>query len=154
MLWTFWRWQKVIYSEILYIRMSQMPNRPLQLVHFVFPFQTMWCPHGNFSFVFFISYAYICTCIRRHLKETIPSSSISRDLKKENKTYKLKRSILHKLHNEEGFKMERSSEQTCLWILCLIRNVKIQISRCETGWNCSKKLLWCANNPEIEIFID
>ena len=25
----------------------------------------------------FISYAHICTCIRRHLKETIPSSSIT-----------------------------------------------------------------------------
>ena len=25
----------------------------------------------------FINYAYICTCIRRHLKETIPSSSIA-----------------------------------------------------------------------------
>ena len=33
-------------------------------------------PHGNFPFVFFISYAYICTCIRRHFNETIPSSSI------------------------------------------------------------------------------
>ena len=52
-------------------------NRPFQLVHFVFPFQTTRCPHGNFPFVFFISYAYICTCIRRHLKETIPSSSIT-----------------------------------------------------------------------------
>ena len=29
------------------------------------------------SWEFFISYAYICTCIRRHLKETIPSSSIT-----------------------------------------------------------------------------
>ena len=29
------------------------------------------------SHFFFISYAYICTCIRRHLKETIPSSSIT-----------------------------------------------------------------------------
>jgi len=27
-------------------------NRPFQLVHFVFPFQTTWCPHGNFPFVF------------------------------------------------------------------------------------------------------
>ena len=26
---------------------------------------------------FFINYAYICTCMRRHLKETIPSSSIT-----------------------------------------------------------------------------
>ena len=26
--------------------------RPFQLVHFVFPFQTTWCPHGNFPFVF------------------------------------------------------------------------------------------------------
>ena len=32
-------------------------NRPFRLVHFVFPFQTTWCPHGNFPFVFFISYA-------------------------------------------------------------------------------------------------
>ena len=54
----------------------QTSNRPFQLVHFVFPFQTTWCPHGN-SFCFFISYAYICTCIRRHFKETIPSSSIT-----------------------------------------------------------------------------
>ena len=27
-------------------------NRPFQLVHFVFPFQTTWYPHGNFPFVF------------------------------------------------------------------------------------------------------
>ena len=32
---------------------------------------------GIFVLFFFISYAYICTCIRRHLKETIPSSSIT-----------------------------------------------------------------------------
>ena len=32
---------------------------------------------GIFLLFFFISYAYICTCIRRHLKETIPSSSIT-----------------------------------------------------------------------------
>ena len=31
----------------------------------------------KFSFCFFISYAYVCTCIRRHLKETIPSSSMT-----------------------------------------------------------------------------
>ena len=37
----------------------------------------MWCPHGNLPFVFVISYAFICTCIRRHVKETIPSSSIT-----------------------------------------------------------------------------
>ena len=52
-------------------------NRPFKLVHFVLPFQTTRCPRGNFPFVFFISYAYICTCIRQHLKETIPSSSIT-----------------------------------------------------------------------------
>ena len=34
-------------------------------------------PSWEFGFVFFISYAYICTCIRRHLKETVPSSSIT-----------------------------------------------------------------------------
>ena len=34
-------------------------------------------PSWEFSFCFFISYALICTCIRRHLKETIPSSSIT-----------------------------------------------------------------------------
>ena len=34
-------------------------------------------PLWEFSFCFFISYAYICTCIRRHLKGTIPSSSIT-----------------------------------------------------------------------------
>ena len=33
--------------------------RPLWLVCFVFPFQTIWCPHGNLPFVSFISYAYI-----------------------------------------------------------------------------------------------
>ena len=32
---------------------------------------------GIFLLFFFISYEYICTCIRRHLKETIPSSSIT-----------------------------------------------------------------------------
>ena len=52
-------------------------NRELfSLNIFFFPFQTTWCPHGNLSFVFFISYAYICTCIRL-FKETIPSSSIT-----------------------------------------------------------------------------
>ena len=36
-------------------------------------------PSWEFSFCFFvfISYAYICTCIRRHLKETIHSGSIT-----------------------------------------------------------------------------
>ena len=34
-------------------------------------------PSWEFPFCFFNSYAYICTCIRRHLKETIPSSSIT-----------------------------------------------------------------------------
>ena len=34
-------------------------------------------PLWEFSFCFYISYAYICTCIRQHLKETIPSSSIT-----------------------------------------------------------------------------
>ena len=34
-------------------------------------------PSWEFSFCFFISYAYISTCIRRHLKETIPASSIT-----------------------------------------------------------------------------
>ena len=33
-------------------------------VCFVFPCQTTCCPHGNLPFVFLISYAYICTCIR------------------------------------------------------------------------------------------
>ena len=32
---------------------------------------------GIFLLFFCISYAYICRCIRRHLKETIPSSSIT-----------------------------------------------------------------------------
>ena len=32
---------------------------------------------GIFLLFLFISYAYICTCIGRHLKETIPSSSIT-----------------------------------------------------------------------------
>ena len=27
-------------------------NRPFQLVHFFFPFQTTWCPHENLPFVF------------------------------------------------------------------------------------------------------
>ena len=40
---------------------------------------------GIFVLFFFISYAYICTCIRRHLKETIPSSSITwSDMGKQN----------------------------------------------------------------------
>ena len=34
-------------------------------------------PSWEFSFCFFISYAHICTSMRRHLKETIPSSSIT-----------------------------------------------------------------------------
>ena len=33
-------------------------------------------PMGIFL-LFFINYAYMCTCIRRHLEETIPSSSIT-----------------------------------------------------------------------------
>ena len=67
-------------------------NRPLQLVHFVFPFQTTWCPHGNFPFVCFISYAYICACWGDIWKKLFPRVA-SRGLKWENKTYKLKRSI-------------------------------------------------------------
>ena len=46
----------------------------------------------EFSFCFFISYAYIFTCIGRHLKESFPRVT-SRGLKWENKMYKLKRSI-------------------------------------------------------------
>ena len=46
----------------LYILFSHF--RPRDAVMGIFPF-------------FFINYAYICTCIRRHLKETIPSSSIT-----------------------------------------------------------------------------
>ena len=34
-------------------------------------------PSWEFAFCFFISYAYIYTCIRRHLKETIPWSPIT-----------------------------------------------------------------------------
>ena len=34
-------------------------------------------PSWEFSFCFFISCPYICTCLRRHLKEPIPSSSIT-----------------------------------------------------------------------------
>ena len=43
-------------------------------------------PSWEFSFCFFvISYAYICTCITRHLEETIPSSSITRsEMEKQN----------------------------------------------------------------------
>ena len=34
--------------------------------------------HGRDALMgIFLSYAYICTCIRRHLKETIPSSNIT-----------------------------------------------------------------------------
>ena len=46
-------------------------------------------PSWEFSFCFFISYAYICTCIRRHLKEAIPSSSITwSEMGKQNKKAK------------------------------------------------------------------
>ena len=44
---------------------------------FCFPISDHVMPSREFSFCFFISYAYICTCIRQHLKETIPSSSIT-----------------------------------------------------------------------------
>ena len=49
-------------------------NRPFR---FCFPISDHEMPSWEFSFCFFISYEYICTCIRRHLKETIPSSSIA-----------------------------------------------------------------------------
>ena len=42
------------------------------------------CPHGNLPFVFFNSYAYICTCISRHLKETILSSITWSEMGKQN----------------------------------------------------------------------
>ena len=48
-----------------------------RLVCYVFHFRPRDAPHGNLPFDFVITYAYICTCIRRHLKETIPSSSIT-----------------------------------------------------------------------------
>ena len=44
---------------------------------FCFPISDHVMPSWEFSFCFFIGYAYICSCIRRHLKETIPSSSIT-----------------------------------------------------------------------------
>ena len=44
---------------------------------FCFPISDHVMPKWEFSFCFFISYADICTCIRRHLKETIPSRSIT-----------------------------------------------------------------------------
>ena len=66
---------------------------------FCFPISDHVMPSWEFSFCLFISYVYICTCIRRHLKKLFPRVA-SRGLKWENKTYKLKRSIVwHRLGN-------------------------------------------------------
>ena len=52
---------------------------------FCFPISDHVMPSWEFAFCFFISYACICTCIRRHLKETIPSSSITwSEMRKQN----------------------------------------------------------------------
>ena len=42
-----------------------------------FHFRPRDAPNGKLPFVFVINCAYICTCIRRHLKETISSRSIT-----------------------------------------------------------------------------
>ena len=44
---------------------------------FCFPISDHVMPSWEFSFRFFVNDAYICTCIRRHVKETILSSSIT-----------------------------------------------------------------------------
>ena len=44
---------------------------------FCFPISDEMVFSWEFSFCLFTSYAYICTCIRRHLKETILWSSIT-----------------------------------------------------------------------------
>ena len=60
---------------------SQLTNQSGQWTSlacmFCFPISDHVMPSWEFAFCFFISYAYICTCIRWHLKETIPSSSIT-----------------------------------------------------------------------------
>ena len=53
---------------------------------FCFPISDHVMHSWEFSFCFFFnSYVYICTCMRRHLKETIPSSSITwSEMRKQN----------------------------------------------------------------------
>ena len=56
------------------IPLELMINRSFRLVNFVFPIQTTWCSPRNLPFVFLLimhSYARGCTCIRRHLEETV-----------------------------------------------------------------------------------
>ena len=56
-------------------------------------------PSWEFFFCFFINYAYICTCIRRHLKETIPSSSITwSEMGKQNMQAKVVYCANHMVH--------------------------------------------------------
>ena len=52
-------------------------NRPFLACTFCFSISDHVMPSWEFTFFFFISYAYICTCIRRHLKESIPLSSLT-----------------------------------------------------------------------------
>ena len=65
----------LIWNSYLGIKHA-LDNRPLACV-FCFPVSDHVMPSWELAFCFFISYAYICTCIRRHLKETIPSNSIT-----------------------------------------------------------------------------
>ena len=52
---------------------------------FCFPISDHVMPSWEFSFCFFINYAHICTCIRRNLKETILSGSITwSEMRKQN----------------------------------------------------------------------
>ena len=61
---------------------------------FCFPISEHELFSWAFSFCLFISYVYMCKCIRRHLKESPLFPGVaSHDVKCENKTYKLKRSI-------------------------------------------------------------
>ena len=75
-------------------------NTPLYLVCFVFPIQTTLCFPGNLPFVFSLimhTYARGCTCIKRHLKKkTVLWGSVTWSVM-ENKTYKLKTSIIAEL---------------------------------------------------------
>ena len=88
-------------------------NRPSYLCTFCFPISDHVMPWWEFSFCFFISYAYICTCIRRHLKETIPSSSITwSEMRKQN------------IQAKEVYSFARAL------FLCYITNLK-PIQKCE-----------------------
>ena len=90
-----WLTELLSYETIM-IKLLLNRNRPPRIdlfsLYILFShFRPLDSLKGIFLLFFFSSYAYICTCISRHLKKLF-SRLASRGLKWENKTYKLKRS--------------------------------------------------------------